>query len=173
MIAAHRQHRGWNGATVAQSSAPLPEYAADCPFCAGNRRDDGGINPETGAFVFDNSHPCVGPDAPEELTIPPSPYRVRRADGLARVLCYSPRHNLTIAEMPHEMIAEIVRIWQQQSFDLGARPDRPLPSLLAHPGTAGRTPPGKSEDTVLRLPWNCSLRIKGNDILNWNSHDRR
>jgi UDPglucose--hexose-1-phosphate uridylyltransferase len=123
VIAAHRQNRGWSGATVAPRTEPVAEYVADCPFCPGNRRYDGGINPASGAFVFDNSHPCVGPDAPEELAIPPSPYQVRRADGLARVLCYSPKHNLTMAEMPHEMIAEIVQLWQQQSFDLGARPE--------------------------------------------------
>jgi UDPglucose--hexose-1-phosphate uridylyltransferase len=54
---------------------------------------------------------------------PPSPYRVRRANGLARVLCYSPKHNLTMAEMSHQMICDIVGVWQQQTADLGTRPE--------------------------------------------------
>jgi UDPglucose--hexose-1-phosphate uridylyltransferase len=48
---------------------------------------------------------------------------VRRADGAARVICYSPRHDLTLAEMPTSDIAGIVRVWQQQTQDLGARPE--------------------------------------------------
>jgi UDPglucose--hexose-1-phosphate uridylyltransferase len=74
-------------------------------------------------YVFDNDHPCVGPDAPKEPGMPSSPYRVRPAQGLARVICYSPKHNLTMAEMPHDLITEIVQIWQQQTYDLGKRPE--------------------------------------------------
>jgi UDPglucose--hexose-1-phosphate uridylyltransferase len=42
---------------------------------------------------------------------------------VARVICYSPRHDLTLAEMPPAAIAAVVRVWQQQTRDLGARPE--------------------------------------------------
>ncbi|HEY0603562.1 MAG TPA: galactose-1-phosphate uridylyltransferase, partial [Herpetosiphonaceae bacterium] len=64
-----------------------------------------------------------GPDSPLEPPQPPAPYRARRADGLARVICYAPRHDLTVAEMSVAEIGAIVETWQQQTQDLGARPE--------------------------------------------------
>jgi len=74
-------------------------------------------------YVFDNDHPCVGEDAPLEPVQPQGPNRVRRANGIARVICFSPLHNLTLAEMPAQAISEVVRVWQQQTYDLGSRPE--------------------------------------------------
>jgi len=121
IVAAHRQNRPWIGATVDVTTTPPPSYVADCYLCPGNRRVSGARNPTyTGTFVFDNDHPCVGPDAPLGPP-PPAPYRNRRADGAARVICYSPRHDLTLAEMPVTAIADVVQVWQQQTVDLGNR----------------------------------------------------
>lgn len=123
IVAAHRQGRPWIGQTVGAQEQPPPRYLPDCYLCPGNTRVSGAQNPAyTGVYVFDNDHPCVGPDAPgfEE---PPPPYRARRAAGLARVICYSPRHDLTVAEMAEADIAQIAGAWQQQTRDLGARPE--------------------------------------------------
>jgi UDPglucose--hexose-1-phosphate uridylyltransferase len=123
IIAAHRQNRPWQGETVPDASRAAPAYSADCYLCPGNARVSGAHNPRySGVYVFDNDHPCVGPDAPAALE-PPPPYRSRRAEGLARVICYSPRHDLTLAEMPVAAIAEVVQVWQQQTLDLGRRPE--------------------------------------------------
>ncbi|HLI71498.1 MAG TPA: galactose-1-phosphate uridylyltransferase [Ktedonobacteraceae bacterium] len=124
VVAAHRQNRPWSGAVVEMQAAPVPEYAVDCSLCPGNERVSGAANPRyQGVYVFDNDHPCVGPDAPDEITVPQPPYKTRPARGLARVICYSPNHRLTLAEMPHEEIVEIVQVWQQQTAELGARPE--------------------------------------------------
>jgi UDPglucose--hexose-1-phosphate uridylyltransferase len=124
IVAAHRQGRPWIGQTVASPQSRPPAYVPDCYLCPSNTRVSGAVNPAyTGVYVFDNDHPCVGPDAPADLAPPPVPYRVRRADGVARVICYSPRHDLTVAEMSVAEIAAIVRVWQQQTRDLGARPE--------------------------------------------------
>lgn len=123
IVAAHRQSRPWSGAVVAAQAPRPPQYVADCYLCPNNARISGAHNPPyTGVYVFDNDHPCVGPDAPEPL-VPPPPYRSRRADGIARVICYSPRHDLTVAEMPTDEIAAIAHMWQQQTTDLGNRPE--------------------------------------------------
>ncbi|HEX5691129.1 MAG TPA: galactose-1-phosphate uridylyltransferase, partial [Roseiflexaceae bacterium] len=123
IVAAHRQGRPWIGQTVAAQER-APEYLPDCYLCPGNARVGGAHNPDYGGvYVFDNDHPCVGPDAPFEPPTPPAPYRARRADGLARVICYSPRHDLTVAEMDADQIAAIVETWQAQTRDLGARPE--------------------------------------------------
>lgn len=124
VVAAHRQDRPWVGATVPTQTTAIPPYVADCYLCPGNPRARGEVNPQyEHTYVFDNDFPCVGPDAPElnEIEIPRPPNRVRRANGYARVVCFSPYHNLTLAEMAEEAITEVVEVWQQQTYDLGQR----------------------------------------------------
>ena len=120
VVAAHRQNRPWIGQTVTPTRPQVPHYDATCYLCPGNERIGGAQNPAyDGVYVFDNDHPCVGPLAPIPRE-PESPYRTRRADGLARVICFSPMHNLTIAEMQPAHIHNVVATWQQQTRDLGA-----------------------------------------------------
>jgi UDPglucose--hexose-1-phosphate uridylyltransferase len=123
VVAAHRQNRPWTGGTVAAPAAARPRHDAACYLCPGNARVGGTRNPRyDGTFVFDNDHPCVAPDAPRELTDPPAPYRVAPAAGHARVVCFSPRHDLTLAEMSPAAIAGVVDLWQRETSDLGGRP---------------------------------------------------
>ena len=122
IVAAHRQHRPWDGETVDEAHRAVPEYAADCYLCPGNRRVSGAQNPVyTHTFVFDNDHPCVGSEAPQVLEAPAGFYRNRPADGLARVVCYSPQHNLTLAELSVGGIDILLKTWQEQYRDLGSR----------------------------------------------------
>lgn len=122
IVAAHRQNRPWIGETVEHKQAALPDYVADCYLCPGNQRVSGSSNDAySGTFVFDNDHPCVGEDAPRELAAPPGIYRNRPADGVARVVCYSPKHNLTLSELEPAEIKNLLRVWQQQYVELGAR----------------------------------------------------
>ena len=101
IVAAHRQQRPWTGKTVAAAAVELPTYDPTCYLCPSNARVGGVVNPSyQGTFVFDNDHPCVGPLAPDTLIAPPAPYRNRPARGIARVVCYTPIHNTTLAEMP-------------------------------------------------------------------------
>jgi UDPglucose--hexose-1-phosphate uridylyltransferase len=122
IVAAHRQNRPWIGETVEHQQTALPDYVADCYLCPGNQRVSGRSNDVySGTFVFDNDHPCVGEDAPRELATPPGIYRNRPADGVARVVCYSPKHNLTLSELEPAEIENLLRVWQQQYIELGAR----------------------------------------------------
>jgi len=123
IVAAHRQSRPWIGETVNTPEPHIPHYLSDCYLCPSNTRVGGASNPNySGVFVFDNDHPCVGPDAPE-FTPPPAPYRARRANGLARVICYDPRHDLTVAEMETVQIGAIIQTWQRETHDLSMRPE--------------------------------------------------
>ncbi len=124
IVAAHRQDRPWSGGTVEHAEEELPEYLPDCYLCPGNVRVSGKRNDDyTGTFVFDNDHPSVSPDAPEELAPPTGIYRNRPARGIARVVCYSPKHNLTLGELEREEVANLLRVWQDEYKDLGSRPD--------------------------------------------------
>jgi UDPglucose--hexose-1-phosphate uridylyltransferase len=123
VVAAHRQNRPWIGETVAHNEAPLPAHVPDCTFCPGNTRVSGKVN-ETYAdtFVFDNDAPCVGEDAPEPPKEEAAVFRNRPAKGVARVVCYSPRHDTTLAELPPEKVVRLIEVWQEQYRDLGSRP---------------------------------------------------
>ncbi|MBK8095841.1 MAG: galactose-1-phosphate uridylyltransferase [Planctomycetes bacterium] len=122
IVAAHRQDRPWLGETVAATPKPLPVHDPNCTFCPGNTRVSGARNPAyTGVFVFDNDRPCAGPDAPRDLASPPGIYRNQPANGLARVVCFSPRHDLTLARMAVPEIDAVLACWQQQYRDLGGR----------------------------------------------------
>lgn len=124
VVAAHRQNRPWKGSTVSDGTSSLPRYVPDCYLCPGNLRVSGQRNePYTGVFVFDNDHPPVGPEAPVELAAPAGIYRVRPAQGLSRVVCYSPCHDLTLAELELAEIEALLREWQAQYRELGSRPD--------------------------------------------------
>lgn len=121
VVAAHRQNRPWSGETVETGRPRPPAHDPRCHLCPGNPRISGAVNDAyDGVYVFDNDHPCVGPDAPAHLDPPPPPYRVRPALGRARVVCFSPRHDLTLAEMSVGAITEVVRVWRQQTRDLSA-----------------------------------------------------
>jgi len=122
-VAAHRQHRPWTGAEVGPSPRRLPVHDPECYLCPGNARVSGRRNPEyRDVFVFDNDHPCVAPDAPSALDTPPLPFAREPARGIARVVCYTPRHDLTLAELGVEGIDRLLAAWQGQYRDLAARP---------------------------------------------------
>ena len=110
------------GQTVAVQSDMVPEYEPTCHLCPRNARSSGAVNPDyRGVYVFDNDHPCVGSEAPPDPSPPPRPYASRSADGLARVICYAPRHDLTMARMTTPQIAAVVDTWRRETRDLGER----------------------------------------------------
>ena len=124
IVAAHRQNRPWSGETVGRENESIPPYVEDCYLCPGNARIGGAVNPQyEGVFIFDNDHPCVGLNAPVEITPAPGVYQNRPARGIARVVCYTPRHDLTLAELEVAEVENLLAAWQRQYVDLGNRPE--------------------------------------------------
>jgi UDPglucose--hexose-1-phosphate uridylyltransferase len=124
IIAAHRNARPWTGDTVQPATEIAPPYAADCYLCPGNSRVNGTRSPSyDDLYVFDNDLPCVSPNAPALLEAPAGIYRNQAAVGRARVVCYSPRHNITLAELPVGQIRAVMQCWQEQYRELGALPE--------------------------------------------------
>ena len=121
IVSSHRNTRPWQGETVGEGSGPLPPYVPDCYLCPGNVRVSGRRNADyAGVWVFDNDHPCVAPDAPAELEAPPGIYRSRPATGLSRVVCFTPRHDLTLAELPHAAVVALLTTLQSEFRTLSA-----------------------------------------------------
>ena len=124
IIAAHRQDRPWSGSTVGERPLDRPAYAAACFLCPGNERVGKARNDAyKKLFVFDNDHPSVGLDAPRDPPKPPGIYRVRPAIGISRVLTYTPRHDLSLAELALPEVEGLLAEWQRQYRDLGSRPE--------------------------------------------------
>jgi UDPglucose--hexose-1-phosphate uridylyltransferase len=124
VVAAHRQDRPWQGEHRSASETAVPAYVESCYFCPRNVRVSGARNPDyRSIFVFDNDVPCVGADAPRELEPPRGIYRNAPATGIARVVCYTPRHDLTLAELRVEEIVDLLAAWRDQYLELGAHPE--------------------------------------------------
>lgn len=122
IVSSHRNERPWHGERVDEASRALPSYVPDCYLCPGNARSSGQKNARySGVFVFDNDHPCVGPGAPAELAAPPGMYRNRPATGSARVVCFTPRHDVTLAQLTEVEIRSLLEVLQAQYRELGAR----------------------------------------------------
>jgi UDPglucose--hexose-1-phosphate uridylyltransferase len=126
VIAGHRQHRPWQGELQPPPRLELPRYAADCYLCPGNSRVHGAHNPAyAGMFAFDNDHPCVALNAPEPESIPATGLGVhlaRSAVGVSRIVCYTPRHDLTLARLSVAEVVQLFRVWQAEFRALAALP---------------------------------------------------
>lgn len=122
VVAAHRQNRPWSGETLEHAHKHTPEYVEDCYLCPRNERVSGSRNEDyTGVYVFDNDLPCVGANAPAHLDAPSGIYKNRPATGVARVICYSPKHNLSLAELNAREIENVIAVWQKQYTELARR----------------------------------------------------
>ena len=122
VVAAHRQNRPWSGEIIEHNGDKIPEYVEDCYLCPRNERVGGSQNPGyKGVYVFDNDLPCVGVNAPVDLQKPSGIYKNRPANGIARVICYSPKHNVSLAELSKEEIENVIGVWQKQYQELGGR----------------------------------------------------
>jgi len=137
IVAAHRQSRPWSGAEITNQAPRPPAFDAGCYLCPGNTRVGGAQNPRYAAtFVFDNDHPCVGENAPRDLVPPGGIYRSRPATGVARVVCYSPRHDLTLAELDVDGVDALLRTWQEQMRELATHPDVSYVLIFENKGEA-------------------------------------
>ncbi|MDE1170055.1 MAG: UDP-glucose--hexose-1-phosphate uridylyltransferase [Verrucomicrobium sp.] len=120
LVSPHRTQRPWQGKQESLP-APRPPYDPGCYLCPGNTRAGGHQNPAYEApFVFDNDFAALLPQAAGE---PQSDdlFRSEPAAGACRVVCFSPRHDLTLPEMEVDAIAAVVDVWAAQTAELGAR----------------------------------------------------
>jgi UDPglucose--hexose-1-phosphate uridylyltransferase len=125
IVAAHRQDRPWDGAVSEELPDGAAGYASDCYLCPGNTRVNGIVNPRyRGVYAFDNDQPAVGADA--TAGVEPAGhglYRRRAATGRARVLCYTERHDLSLAELDVDGIESVMAEWQRERLALAAQSD--------------------------------------------------
>ena len=125
-VSPHRLQRPWQGQVEDLPPDNRPAYDPGCYLCPGNKRAGGVINPlYSDTFVFTNDFAAVLPDVPSAAPAPGNgPVQLLQAvavPGTARVICFSPRHDLTLPEMEEEAIVKVVDTWAEQTAELGAR----------------------------------------------------
>lgn len=133
LVSPQRTQRPWLGQVEAAPEQKLPAYDPDCYLCPNNRRASGARNaayPST--YVFENDFPALFQPAQSELP-PGDPERTdltgktgepgqlfsqEPAYGICRVVCFSPRHDLSLPQLPAVQVTEVVRTWKEQVHDL-------------------------------------------------------
>ena len=124
LVSPHRATRPWQGEVAPHSAATVPRYDPECYLCPGNARAGGARNPSyTSTFVFDNDFAALKPNvAPGRLDVEDKGLIVAEAEpGACRVMCFSPRHDLTLAGMRVEDIETVIKAWVNEYQQLGTR----------------------------------------------------
>ncbi|MFI4890192.1 MAG: UDP-glucose--hexose-1-phosphate uridylyltransferase [Steroidobacterales bacterium] len=121
LVSPHRSARPWQGQTETPALAPALAYDPACYLCPGNRRADRSVNPPyESTFVFDNDFPALRPQGPTAHTGVGTLLQAQGETGRCRVICYTPRHDLTLGQMPVAGIRTVIDTWAAQTSSLGA-----------------------------------------------------
>jgi UDPglucose--hexose-1-phosphate uridylyltransferase len=121
LVSPHRLERPWQGQQEDTAEEDLPAYDPSCYLCPGNARAGGQRNPAYGTtFAFDNDFPALLPRLPgdEERS---GLIRAQPENGACRVLCFTPRHDLTLARLPVPAVRTVVDAWADEVQALEAR----------------------------------------------------
>ena len=123
LVSPHRAERPWQGQVEASPAEELPRYDPDCYLCPGNVRAGGARNPVyQGTFVFDNDFAALRSDFADGKFEASELLRAESEAGKCRVVCFSPRHDLTLARMSVAEIRAVVDTWCEEFEQLGRQP---------------------------------------------------
>jgi UDPglucose--hexose-1-phosphate uridylyltransferase len=121
LVSPHRTKRPWQGKIEKVTEEKSKQYQPDCYLCPGNARAGGLTNPAyTNTFVFTNDFSALVPDVPTGDFSHGPLLKARAEQGLCKVVCFSSRHDLTIAEMEVGEIRKVVDVWVREYAELGA-----------------------------------------------------
>jgi UDPglucose--hexose-1-phosphate uridylyltransferase len=126
VVSPHRTQRPWQGQTEETAKATTLRYDPTCYLCPGNTRAGGHVTPQyPGTYVFENDFAALKPEVvaaklDEDGT---GLIKAQTESGVCRVLCFDPRHDLTLATMEVGAIRRVVEMWAEQAAELGARPE--------------------------------------------------
>jgi UDPglucose--hexose-1-phosphate uridylyltransferase len=123
LVSPHRTRRPWQGQVEEAAPEVQPAYDPTCYLCPGNARAGGGRNPPyTNTFLFDNDFAALLPGTPEGEFDKAGLLVARAERGICRVVCFSPRHDLTLSRMEVGDIRRVVDVWAAQYLELGGLP---------------------------------------------------
>lgn len=120
LVSPHRTQRPWQGQTEELTEPVTAPYEPDCYLCPGNERAGGAKNPAyAGTYVFDNDYPALLPGQVAEQVAEVNPLVVSESvRGVCRVVCYSPRHDLSLAELEEREVEAVIDTWVDETVRL-------------------------------------------------------
>lgn len=122
LVSPHRAKRPWQGQNEAVNDEKRPTYDESCYLCAGNTRINGEVNPKyDDVFVFTNDFAALQSDSPE-FHVNDGLLFAESETGICKVICFSPDHSKSLADMTPLEIQKVVYAWQDQYKELGDNP---------------------------------------------------
>ena len=130
LVSPHRTQRPWQGKQEAVPQATRPSHDPTCYLCPGNTRAGGQVNPDyPGTFAFDNDFASLlprpageAPGAGPAGTLDPL-FRAEPETGVCKVVCFSPRHDLSLPELTLPELEGVLATWTEQTRLLAADPE--------------------------------------------------
>jgi UDPglucose--hexose-1-phosphate uridylyltransferase len=121
LVSPHRTQRPWQGQVEEAVPEHRPRYDPTCYLCPGNERAGGARTPKyPSTFVFDNDFAALKPDTPAGRIDRDGLLVAESERGICRVVCFSPRHDLTLGQMDPAAIRQVVDTWVDQYTELAA-----------------------------------------------------
>ena len=121
LVSPHRTKRPWQGKTDEIQKLSAIAYDPKCYLCPGNSRAEGVSNPAyEGTFVFVNDYSALYLEAPSDTLDRGGLLRATSERGVCKVVCYSPRHDLTMPRMSLDAIERVIEVWTTQYRELGS-----------------------------------------------------
>ena len=119
LVSAGRGARPWRGQTEGAPSSAAPSYDPSCYLCPGNERANGARNPDYATtFVFTNDFASLRPDPVDAEAQDDALFTEVPERGTCRVLCFSRRHDVTLAQMAQADVRRVVDLWCEQHAEL-------------------------------------------------------
>jgi UDPglucose--hexose-1-phosphate uridylyltransferase len=113
LVSPHRTKRPWQGKVEAAAMTKMPAYDEKCYLCPGNTRSDGSVNPKyTAPYAFTNDFSSLLKDTPDGGLNQNGLLKAKSEKGICRVICFSPRHDLTIPQMEVSEIVQVLELWK-------------------------------------------------------------
>ncbi|HAM36184.1 MAG TPA: galactose-1-phosphate uridylyltransferase [Elusimicrobia bacterium] len=123
LVSPHRAKRPWQGKRETHAAHAAARRDPACYLCPGNQRAGSARNPEyTGPYAFTNDFSALLPDVPDGGCGEGSLLQARGERGLCRVICFSPRHDLTLPELEPADIERVIGLWREEYRALAGRP---------------------------------------------------
>jgi UDPglucose--hexose-1-phosphate uridylyltransferase len=122
LVSPHRAKRPWQGQNEAVNNEKRPSYDESCYLCPGNTRINGEVNPEyTDVFVFTNDFAALQNDSPT-FNVNDGLLKAQSETGICKVICFSPDHSKSLADMSASEIQKVVFTWQKEFKELSENP---------------------------------------------------
>jgi UDPglucose--hexose-1-phosphate uridylyltransferase len=122
LVSPHRAKRPWQGQNEAVSKEVRPSYDESCYLCAGNTRINGEQNPKyEDVFIFTNDFAALQYDS-KPFAVKEGLLEAHSEQGICKVICFSPDHSKSLADMDPKDITKVVQAWQNEYKSLGANP---------------------------------------------------